>query len=55
MYASPVVCFVTFIVLSLRKINHTQQSTEEYKVKIAELRALGGDQILLQGGLHPEL
>lgn len=28
-------------------------STEEYKVKIAELRALGGDQILLQGGLHP--
>jgi cyclic dehypoxanthinyl futalosine synthase len=28
-------------------------STEEYRIKIAELRALGGDQILLQGGLHP--
>jgi len=28
---------------------------EEYKTKIAELYALGGKQILLQGGLHPDL
>jgi len=28
---------------------------EEYKTKIAELYALGGRQILLQGGLHPDL
>ncbi|MCR5709428.1 MAG: CofH family radical SAM protein [Bacteroidales bacterium] len=26
---------------------------EDYMPKIAELRALGGDQLLLQGGLHP--
>ena len=26
---------------------------EDYPPKIAELRALGGDQLLLQGGLHP--
>lgn len=26
---------------------------EEYREKIAELRMMGGDQILLQGGLHP--
>lgn len=28
---------------------------EEYKVKIEELFALGGKQLLLQGGLHPKL
>jgi len=28
---------------------------EEYKSKIDEMRGLGGDQLLLQGGLHPEL
>lgn len=28
---------------------------EEYKQKIDELYALGGDQLLLQGGLHPSL
>lgn len=28
---------------------------EEYRSKIAETLALGGDQLLLQGGLHPEL
>ncbi len=27
---------------------------EDYLPKIAELRALGGDQLLLQGGLHPK-
>ena len=27
----------------------------EYRTKIAETLALGGDQLLLQGGLHPEL
>ena len=27
---------------------------EEYLPKIAELKALGGDQLLLQGGLHPK-
>jgi len=30
-------------------------SSAEYKSKIEELFALGGDQILLQGGLHPSL
>jgi cyclic dehypoxanthinyl futalosine synthase len=29
-------------------------SWEEMKQKIAELRAIGGNQILLQGGLHPD-
>lgn len=28
---------------------------DQYRVKIAEMLALGGDQILLQGGLHPKL
>lgn len=28
---------------------------EEYRVKTAETIALGGDQLLLQGGLHPDL
>jgi cyclic dehypoxanthinyl futalosine synthase len=28
---------------------------EEYRVKIEEMRRLGGDQLLLQGGHHPEL
>ena len=28
---------------------------EEYRQKIDEMLALGGDQLLLQGGLHPEL
>lgn len=28
---------------------------EEYKIKIAETLALGGDQLLLQGGMHPKL
>ncbi|MCK7542145.1 MAG: hypothetical protein MZV63_70330 [Marinilabiliales bacterium] len=30
-------------------------TTEEYKKKIDELFALGGDQLLLQGGMNPEL
>jgi len=30
-------------------------STEEYKQKIDELFSLGGDQLLLQGGMNPEL
>ncbi len=30
-------------------------SIEEYKVKIEELFKLGGEQLLLQGGLHPKL
>jgi cyclic dehypoxanthinyl futalosine synthase len=30
-------------------------SIDEYKIKIEELFALGGDQLLLQGGLHPKL
>lgn len=30
-------------------------SVAEYKVKIEELQRFGGDQILLQGGLHPKL
>ena len=28
---------------------------DQYRSKIAEMRRLGGDQLLLQGGLHPEL
>ena len=28
---------------------------DEYKVKIERMLALGGDQLLLQGGLHPKL
>lgn len=28
---------------------------DQYKSKIAEMRSLGGDQLLLQGGLHPDL
>jgi len=30
-------------------------SIEEYKIKIEELKRYGGDQLLLQGGLHPKL
>lgn len=30
-------------------------SVAEYKIKIEELQKYGGDQILLQGGLHPKL
>ncbi|HUS85707.1 MAG TPA: CofH family radical SAM protein [Bacteroidales bacterium] len=30
-------------------------SFEEYEVKIGELFEMGGDQLLLQGGMHPEL
>jgi len=30
-------------------------SVAEYKIKIDELQRFGGDQILLQGGLHPKL
>ena len=30
-------------------------SLDEYKQKIDEMRTLGGDQLLLQGGLHPDL
>ena len=30
-------------------------SREEYREKIAQTLALGGDQLLLQGGLHPQL
>lgn len=30
-------------------------SIEEYKIKIEELFKLGGEQLLLQGGLHPKL
>jgi cyclic dehypoxanthinyl futalosine synthase len=30
-------------------------SIEEYKIKIEELLKLGGNQLLLQGGLHPKL
>ena len=29
-------------------------SLEQYKCKIDQMRALGGDQLLLQGGLHPD-
>src|SRR5665647_1891220 len=29
-------------------------SMEDYKSKIAELYSLGGDQLLLQGGMNPE-
>jgi len=38
--------------------NHTDAyitSPEEYKTKIEELFKIGGDQVLLQGGLHPDL
>lgn len=35
------------------KENAWETSLEEYKVKIDELFARGGNQILLQGGLHP--
>lgn len=30
-------------------------SLEEYRTKIEEMRILGGDQLLLQGGMHPKL
>jgi len=30
-------------------------SLDQYKQKIDQMRALGGDQLLLQGGLHPDL
>jgi len=30
-------------------------SIAEYKTKIDELQALGGDQLLIQGGMHPQL
>ncbi len=41
-----------------RGINHSEAyitTIEQYKQKIEELFALGGDQLLLQGGLHPKL
>lgn len=41
-----------------RGINHSEAyitTIEEYIKKIDELFALGGDQLLLQGGLHPKL
>jgi len=41
-----------------RGINHSEAyitTTEQYVQKIDELFALGGDQLLLQGGLHPKL
>ena len=41
-----------------RGINHSEAyitTTEQYRKKIDELFALGGDQLLLQGGLHPKL
>lgn len=41
-----------------RGINHSEAyitTTEQYGQKIDELFALGGDQVLLQGGLHPKL
>lgn len=41
-----------------RGINHREAyitTTEEYCRKIDELFALGGDQLLLQGGMHPQL
>lgn len=30
-------------------------TTEQYRQKISEMLALGGEQLLLQGGMHPEL
>ena len=41
-----------------RKINDPDTyitNTEEYRQKIKELKSLGGNQLLLQGGLHPKL
>lgn len=41
-----------------RSRNHPEAyviSIEEYKSKIDELFALGGDQLLLQGGMHPDI
>jgi cyclic dehypoxanthinyl futalosine synthase len=41
-----------------RKINDTDSyvtSLEEYKIKIEEMYNLGGRQLLLQGGMHPNL
>ena len=41
-----------------RGINHSEAyitTSEQYRQKIDELFALGGDQLLLQGGLHPKL
>lgn len=38
-----------------QKENAYITTLEEYKVKIAETLALGGDQLLLQGGMHPKL
>ncbi|MBN2682909.1 MAG: dehypoxanthine futalosine cyclase [Bacteroidales bacterium] len=41
-----------------RKPGHSEGTItkiEEYAEKIAELRKLGGNQLLLQGGLHPKL
>jgi cyclic dehypoxanthinyl futalosine synthase len=41
-----------------RGINHSEAyitTIEQYQQKIEELFALGGDQLLLQGGLHPKL
>jgi cyclic dehypoxanthinyl futalosine synthase len=41
-----------------RPANHKQvyiTTLEEYAVKIEEMKCMGGDQLLLQGGLHPSL
>ncbi len=39
--------------LSQKEKSYTT-TTDEYRQKIEELHALGGDQLLLQGGLHPK-
>ncbi len=41
-----------------RSRNHTEgyiTTTEQYRDKITEMLALGGEQLLLQGGMHPDL
>lgn len=45
--------FCNFHCMVSDKENSWETTLEEYKVKIDELFARGGDQVLLQGGLHP--
>lgn len=47
--------FCNFHVKPHQRERHFTTTIEEYRTKIERMIELGGDQLLLQGGLHPEL
>lgn len=48
-------CLFCNFYTSTKSENAYITSIEEYRTKIAELQKIGGNQLLLQGGLHPKL